>query len=259
MIVDIIIPALNEAEALPYVLEPLIKLTNLHELRLSQMSIRQIIVVDNGSIDETASIAGSFGAHVVHEPRRGYGYACLAGINSLKSSPPDILLFVDADGSDDLNDLDELLAVFHHPLHQEFSNSREHLAHKGDREIALVIGSRPRLATPDALTPLQRFGNALSCFLLKLIFGAKFTDLGPFRAIRWPELMEMNMTDPTYGWTIEMQTKACVLGLSCAERDVHYHPRKAGKSKVSGTISGSFKAGVKILWTIAKAWLNKSV
>ena len=257
LLIDILIPALNEEEALPHVLKPLSHLAQSSPLPKSQMTIRQILVVNNGSVDQTAQVAHSFGAVVINEPRRGYGFACLAGIEAIKTDPPDIVLFVDADGSDDINDLEQLLMVFNHSVDDLFSDPRNRLAVTTSTPVSLVIGSRPHLAAEDALTPLQRFGNALSCFLLKLIFKAQFTDLGPLRAIRWSTLVALNMADQTYGWTVEMQAKACALGFTCAERDVYYYPRKAGRSKISGTLKGSFLAGCKIIWLIAKAWSKR--
>lgn len=262
--IDILIPALNEAEALPFVLEPLRALKgDLQSLSLSGARLRHVVVIDNGSIDQTSTVALSLGADVILEPQRGYGAACLAGIKKISASPPDVVVFLDADGSDDLGDLDPLVALLSHSLNNPPSGDRERLlyptkvnSHSSNKEgeACMVIGSRARFASPGALTPLQLFGNALSCSLLKMIFGARFTDLGPFRAIRWETLMSLEMRDQTYGWTVEMQAKACAQGVLCAERDVTYHPRRAGESKVSGRFSASMRAGVKILWTIGAAW-----
>lgn len=253
-VVDILIPALNEEEALPLTLEPLLKKQNIFSVSESAVQIRQIIVIDNGSSDRTAEVAQKLGVTVIHEAKRGYGYACLAGITTISEDPPQAVLFLDADGSDDVADTDCLLALLQLTTLDDLDPDYERVALKSDLPPALVIGSRPRLAEVEALTSLQRFGNALSCRLLKWIFGAEFTDLGPFRVVRWEALMMMKMSDPTYGWTVEMQAKACALNLTTLERDVRYHPRRAGKSKISGTLKGSFKAGIKILWTIVKAW-----
>lgn len=258
LVVDVVIPALNEAEALPFTLKPLMEFVNGQKaLPRSKAMIRTVVLVDNGSTDHTAEVAQAYGAQVISEPRRGYGQACLAGIAALKVDPPQALLFVDADGSDDLSDLDHLLALLQIQTPSELQDDTERYAIQTDKSPDLVIGSRARLAEANALTPLQRFGNALSCRLLKWFFGAKFTDLGPFRVIRWSALKQIQMVDTNYGWTVEMQAKASVYGLCSLEKDVRYFPRKAGDSKVSGTLKGSFKAGVKILWTIWCSWLSK--
>ena len=258
LIVDVIIPALNEAEALPYTLRPLMDFVNgIVELSRSKARLRKVILVDNGSTDSTIEVAKHWGAHVLIEPRRGYGQACLSGINELKVDPPQAVLFVDADGSDDLSELDDLLALLQVSNPSELQGDSERYAIYNDALPALVIGSRVRFATEGALTALQNFGNALSCRLLRLFFGARFSDLGPFRVIRWSALEQMGMADRNYGWTVEMQAKACVYQLCSLEKDVRYFPRKAGDSKISGTIQGSFKAGIKILWTIWRSWLSK--
>ena len=255
LVVDVIMPALNEADALPFILQPLVDfMKGDRPLTRSTAYIRRVLVVDNGSEDHTAQVARKWGAEVVYESQRGYGYACLAGIRALSKDPPQVVLFIDADGSDDLSDLDDLLALLNVSSQNELTSEFERFALNTNGIPSLVIGSRAKLAEEGALTPLQRFGNALSCRLLKIIFGAKFTDLGPFRAIRWEALMLIHMSDPTYGWTVEMQAKVCAHHLTALERDVHYYPRQAGDSKISGTLKGSVKAGIKILWTIAKAW-----
>ena len=258
LIVDVIIPALNEAESLPYILRPLMDFVNgTVELSRAKAKLRKVILVDNGSTDNTAEVAKSWGVHVLSEPRRGYGQACLSGINALKVDPPQAVLFIDADGSDDLSELDHLLALLQVSSLSELQGDSERYAIYNDTQPALVIGSRVRFATEGALTALQNFGNALSCRLLHLFFGAQFSDLGPFRVIRWSALEQIEMADRNYGWTVEMQAKACIYQLCSLEKDVRYFPRKAGDSKVSGTIQGSFKAGVKILWTIWRSWLSK--
>ena len=264
--VDILIPALNESESLPFVLTPLIKLREEGELKQSKMTLRRIIVVDNGSTDETAKVARDFGVDVVWAQNRGYGSACLAGIEAIRSAPPDVVLFLDADGSDDLSDLDSLLSLLSYKTGETLSKRerlvstaayRKHSNHDDRSTISMVIGSRAQFAKVGTLTPLQRFGNALSCRLLYFIFGSKFSDLGPFRAIRWSALELLEMADKNFGWTVEMQAKACALNLLCAEIDVSYHPRRAGESKISGSIRGSFRAGVKILWVIGQAWWKR--
>lgn len=223
MRIDALIPAWNEAESLPTVLDD-----------LRDRGLRRVVVVDNRSDDGTGAIARAHGADVVWCGRRGYGSACLRGIDHLHADPPDIVVFLDADGADDPGDLDALLA----PIRA------------GRAEM--VIGSRVDGAEPGALTPVQVFGNALSCTLIRGLFGVKFTDLGPFRAITWDALLRLEMADPDFGWTVEMQAKAARRGVRSVEVPVAYRRRIAGQSKVSGTIKGSFRAGTKILWTIGK-------
>jgi len=224
MIVDAIIPALNEEGNMPFVLEG-----------LAGATIRRVIVVDNGSTDGTEQAATACGATVVREPVRGYGRACLAGLRHLALDPPEIVLFLDGDGSDDPASLPGLL----HPLESG--------------QADLVIGSRTLgVAESGALTPVQKFGNTLSVTLIRHLFGVSFTDLGPFRAITWPALNRLEMADEDFGWTVEMQVKAARRGLRCAEVPVHSRRRYSGDSKISGTISGSVKAGVKILYVIGR-------
>ncbi len=197
------------------------------------------MVVDNGSRDRTAEEARRGGATVIAEPRRGYGAACLAGLAHLRANPPDVVAFLDADHSDDPAQLPELLA----PL----------LADRAD----LVIGSRA-LGTrePGALTPVQAFGNRLATLLLRGLFGARFTDLGPFRAVRWGALERLRMRDRDYGWTVEMQARAALAGMRCAEVPVRYRRRRLGRSKVAGTMRGIAGASWKILFTLARVRLG---
>ena len=219
----LIIPALNEARALRQVLED-----------VPPGVFREIIVVDNGSTDNTAKIARSAGARVVVEQRRGYGSACLAGISAL---PPeaDVVVFMDADGSDLPSDAGALIE----PIVQD--------------EADLVIGSRELgTAEPGSLSPHQRLGNRLAVWLVSLLYGRQYTDLGPFRAIRRSALERLGMRDTNFGWTIEMQVKAVQRGLRIAEAPVAYRKRQAGQSKISGSLLGSAAAGAKILWTVAK-------
>lgn len=223
MRIDALIPAWNEAESLPTVLAG-----------LRDRGLRRVVVVDNRSDDGTAAVARAHGAEVVWCGRRGYGSACLRGIDHLHADPPDVVVFLDADGADDPADLEALLA----PIR----------AGRAD----MVIGSRVEGAERGALTPVQVFGNALSCTLIRVFFGETFTDLGPFRAITWEALQRLEMADPDFGWTVEMQAKAARRGLRSAEVPVAYRRRVAGQSKVSGTIKGSFRAGTKILWTIGR-------
>lgn len=238
--VAVIMPALDEADAIRGTLEELLAITVPSGGPGSALSgppavaIRQLIVVDNGSRDSTADVARELGAVVVSEPRRGYGHACLAGIATLL---PEIttVVFLDADGSDDPRDLPRLL---------------DPIA-RGDAEMVLasrVMGQREA----GALSRHQQFGNALATTLMRIIVGARYTDLGPFRAIRRQALQRLKMRDTNYGWTIEMQIKAQREGLRVLEIPVNYRKRRAGKSKISGSLPGSVLAGGKILWTIAR-------
>jgi len=225
--VAVVIPALNEERPLKQVLAG-----------LGPPGSRRVIVVDNGSTDGTAAVARAAGATVVREPRRGYGAACQAGLAYLKSSPPALVAFLDADASDDPEQLDEILA----PI----------LAGRAD----LVIGSRVLgEREPGALTALQVLGNRLAVALLRVLFGVRATDLGPFRAIRWPALERLGMRDRDYGWTVEMQARAARHGLRVVEVPVRYR-RRVGRSKISGTVRGALGAGWKILFTIARVRLG---
>ena len=230
--VDVVIPALNEAQALPGVL------AGLRAAHTPGFALRTIVVADNGSTDGTAGVARAGGARVVAAPRRGYGSACLAALAALRAAPPAIVVFIDADGSDDPSQLPEVVA----PL----------LA-----GADLVIGSRALgEREAGALTPVQAFGNALAAFLMRALYGARFTDLGPFRAIRWEALERLRMRDRDYGWTVEMQTRALRARLACVEVPVRYRRRAAGRSKVAGTVRGVFGAGWKILFTIGRVRLG---
>lgn len=229
MVVDALIPALNEEDSLPAVLAELAE----------RPELRRVVVADNGSTDATWSVIAGGGAEPVWAGLRGYGNACLAGLRHLAADPPEVVVFLDADGADDLRDLPSVLG----PIARG--------------EADLVIGSRARgEAEAGALTPVQRFGNSLSCALIWHLFGVPFTDLGPFRAIRWAALERLEMADRNFGWTVEMQAKAARRDLRCAEVPVRYRVRQAGQSKVSGTVAGSVKAGVKILWTIGRERLR---
>ncbi len=225
--VAVIIPALNEAAAIGDVIA-----------RIDRKLADWVVVGDNGSTDDTAAVARAAGALVVREDRRGYGSACLKAITLVPKA--DILVFLDADGGDDPSDLPLLLAAL--------------LARGTD----IVIGSRlAGRAEPGSLTCVQRFGNTLTCGLVRLFWGARFTDLGPFRAIRRPVYETLQMADPDYGWTIEMQVKAAQRGLKVVEVPVSYRKRQAGQSKVSGTIIGSWRAGSRILGYVFAAKANE--
>ncbi len=225
MITDVIIPAYNEEDAIANVVNAL----PLHLLR-------EIIVVNNNSSDATTEHARASGATVLQETRQGYGYACLKGIEYLiaKPIPPDIVLFIDADFSD----YPEEAAAILTPIIN------------GNAD--LVIGSRA-LGNKEkgSMTIPQIFGNWLATNLLRLIYKVRFTDLGPFRAIKFDQLVALNMQDKTYGWTVEMQLKAAKHKLRCMEVPVPYRKR-IGVSKISGTVKGTLLAGYKILYTIFK-------
>jgi len=198
--------------------------------------VSEVIVVNNASTDRTETVATALGATVLNEPQKGYGNACLKGIDYLanQETKPDVVVFLDADYSD-------------YP--QELTKLVEPIA-TGDQD--LVIGSRALGERQSgSMTIPQVFGNWLATNLLKLLYGAKFTDLGPFRAIRYNSLMELDMRDKTYGWTVEMQLKAVKSNLKYMEVPVKYRVR-TGKSKISGTVKGTIMAGYKILWTIFK-------
>ncbi|MEO1723609.1 MAG: glycosyltransferase family 2 protein [Pseudomonadota bacterium] len=218
--VTVIIPALNEEASIARVID------------LIPNWVDRVIVADNGSTDSTARLAEDAGAEIVAAPRRGYGSACLAGIDA--AGPTDVMVFLDGDLADDPTGMSALVE----PI--------------VDGRAELVIGSRTLgIAETGALTFAQRFGNRLACTLLRIIWGARFTDLGPFRAIECAALRRLAMQDPDYGWTVEMQIKAARHGLVCLEVPVPYR-RRVGRSKISGTIRGTLAAGAKILWIIAK-------
>jgi len=218
--IAIVMPAHDDAEALPQVLA-----------EIPRDFAPRIVVVVNASTDGTGDVARQHGVDVVYEARPGYGSACLAGIGHLAGAPPDILVILDADYSDYPEDLPLLLA----PI----------LAGEAD----LVCGSRVERAEPGALGPHVRFGNALATGLIRLLFGYRYRDMGPFRAIRWEALRQLDMRDPAYGWNAEMQVKALQRGLAVAEVQVRYRTR-VGRSKISGTVRGTIGAGVGILLMI---------
>jgi len=224
--IAVIIPALDEQEALPHVLRD-----------IPRPPVGRVVVADNGSRDGTARVAVEHGAEVVHQPERGYGAACLKAMAHLAVDPPDIVVFLDGDYSDRPDELGSLID----PI----------LA--GDADM--VIGSRARgRQERGALSPQQRAGNAIACRALRLLYGVRYTDLGPFRAIRWETLQSLHMRDRNYGWTVEMQIKAARRGVAYREVPVSYRQR-IGVSKVSGTVRGSLSAGAKILWLLGRyAW-----
>jgi glycosyltransferase involved in cell wall biosynthesis len=222
--INVIIPAYNEADSIANVINDIPEIVD------------EIIVVSNNSTDDTEVNAISAGATVLTENRKGYGYACLKGMDyvATKTKKPDIIVFLDGDYSDYPEELTKIVA----PIINE--------------DIDFVIGARvKRLREAGSMTVPQIFGNWLATFLMKLMFGSKFTDLGPFRAIRYNKLLELEMEDKTYGWTVEMQLKALKQKLTYIEIPVNYRNR-IGVSKVSGTVKGAIFAGVKILGWIFK-------
>lgn len=218
----VIIPAFNEAKSIDKVLAEIPKF------------VREAVVVNNNSSDETSKVAAANGATVLDEPRQGYGYACLKGIAYAETKRPDIIVFLDADYSDYPAEMKNLVQ----PIIQE--------------NYDMVIGSRA-LGNKEAgsMTPQQIFGNWLATTLIQWIYNVTYTDLGPFRAIKFDKLLALNMQDTTYGWTVEMQLKAAKLGLKTTEVPVNYRQR-IGHSKVSGTLKGTVMAGYKILGWIFK-------
>ncbi|MDP3940249.1 MAG: glycosyltransferase family 2 protein [Deltaproteobacteria bacterium] len=218
--VSVIIPVLNERESIGLVLRD-----------LPGDIVEQVIVVDNGSADDSAVVAERAGARVVRQPRRGYGAACLAGIDALDPRT-DVIVFLDGDYSDFPEELEDLVR----PVLQG--------------EADLVIGSRViKSASRRALLPQAYWGNKLATFLIQIFWKFNYTDLGPFRAIRRSSFDALGMRDATFGWTVEMQIKALRKGLRVKEVPVSYRKR-IGQSKISGTVGGSLRAGAKIVMTI---------
>jgi glycosyltransferase involved in cell wall biosynthesis len=225
--IAVIIPAWNEEGSIGRVIDDLPK---------DLISVSGIVVADNNSTDYTADVARKFGATVVPAPRQGYGSACLAAIAHIESLPvdqlPEVIVFIDADYSDH----PEQLPLLVDPILRG--------------EADFVIGSRMLKPQPKgALLPQAVFGNKLACFLIRLLFGQRYSDLGPFRAIRFGALRQLQMHDENFGWTVEMQIKAARHKLRIREVGVDYRPR-IGYSKITGTISGTMRAGYKILLTI---------
>ncbi len=224
-IIDVIIPVYNEADSISKVIA-----------EIPAHLVRHIIVCNNGSTDGTADIALKAGAKVVHQPIKGYGNACLKGMEYVSTLEilPDIIVFVDGDYSD----YPEEMSLLIEPILKN--------------EVDMVIGSRALGSMESgAMMPQQIFGNWLATTLIKFIYNYEFTDLGPFRSIRYDKLMSMEMADKTFGWTVEMQVKAAKMNMKTMEVPVRYRKR-IGKSKVSGTVKGTILAGHKILWTIFK-------
>ena len=226
--VTVIIPAYNEEGSIAKVIKEIPSLVN------------EIIVVNNCSTDRTATVAATAGATVLDENRMGYGYACLKGIEhaARQQSPPEVVVFLDGDFSDYPVELIKIIA----PIQ--------------NNEVEFVVGARVKeLREEGSMTPQQIFGNWLACFLMKGLFNSTFTDLGPFRAIKWETLQSLKMSDKTYGWTVEMQLKVLRQKISYQEIPVSYKKR-IGVSKVSGTIKGTIFAGAKIIGWIFKHYIS---
>ncbi len=224
-IIDVVIPAFNEADAIGEVIR-----------EIPQNLVRHVIVVDNNSTDQTANFASEAGAKVVSESEQGYGAACLRGLAELRSLDvqPEVVVFIDADHSDYPEEMVDLI--------QPISEGR----------AELVIGSRALgQREKGAMMPQQIFGNWLATTMMKMIYGAHFTDLGPFRAITWRALEEIGMEDRNFGWTVEMQVKVLKKKISYTEVPVRYRKR-IGVSKITGTVKGTIMAGYKIITTILK-------
>lgn len=223
------IPARNEEASLPLVLGA-----------IPRPPVRRVVVADNNSTDGTAQAARDGRAVVVEAPRTGYGSACLAALDYLRRyDPPEVVVFLDADYSD-------------HP--EELPSLVEPIV---SRRADLVIGSRVLgEREPGALLPQARMGNWVACLLIRLLYRHRYTDLGPFRAIRWRALEDLEMKDPDFGWTAEMQVKALRRGLRVVEVPVSYR-RRVGASKITGTVKGTILAGYKILWTVLRYSVRK--
>jgi glycosyltransferase involved in cell wall biosynthesis len=219
----VLIPVYNEERSISKVIQD-----------IPRSAVTEIVIIDNGSTDQSVAVALSHRVTVLHEPERGYGAACLTGIEYANNKiKPDIIVFLDGDYSDYPEDMTKLIMKF-------------------DAGYDFVLGSRVQgIDKYDAhLAPHSRLGNKCAAYLLKILFGGNYTDLGPFRAIRTDELNKLDMQDRNYGWTIEMQIKALRNNLRITEIPVRYRQRYAGKSKVTGSIWGSLKASIKIIYTI---------
>jgi glycosyltransferase involved in cell wall biosynthesis len=218
--VSVVIPVFNERDSLPLVVGD-----------IPAGVASEIVVVDNASTDGTNLVAQRLPVRLIREERRGYGSACLAGVAAIRPDPPEVLVFLDGDYSDHPEEMPLLLRAI-------------------EQGADLVIGSRALgRAEAGALLPQARFGNRLACWLIRLLYGHRYTDLGPFRAVRWSAYERLGMEDTNFGWTCEMQVKALRKGLKVAEVPVSYR-RRVGVSKITGTVSGTLRAGYKILLTI---------
>jgi glycosyltransferase involved in cell wall biosynthesis len=224
MRVDVVIPAFNEEDSLPLVLSA-----------IPIDSVERVVVVDNASTDRTAEVARAKGATVIYEPHPGYGSACLAGLAWLREhGPPEVVVFLDGDYSDYPEEMPQLLEPIRTGLAQLVIGSR-------------TLGSRER----GALLPQARLGNWIACTMIHWLYGHRYTDLGPFRAITWEGLESVQMRDTNFGWTAEMQVKSLRKGLAVTEVPVSYR-RRIGVSKITGTLHGTIMAGYKILTTVMR-------
>lgn len=230
--VYVVIPALDEESSLPLVLA---------DLSALPLPLAEVVVVDNGSRDGTALVAGRAGATVLREEQRGYGAACLRAIAHVADREPSrtshevVVAFLDADYSDYPEDLEALL----HPIREG--------------RAQFVLGSRLLDRSARAAVPLpSRVGNRLAAFAIRTLYGVRFTDLGPFRAIALPALLDLEMRDRTWGWTLEMQLRACQRRLAIVEIPVRYRPRHGGRSKISGSLWGGVRAAARILWVFGR-------
>jgi glycosyltransferase involved in cell wall biosynthesis len=227
--ISVIIPVYNEADSIEKVLKD-----------IPQSLVHEVVIVDNGSSDQSSEIAERCGATVLKEPRKGYGAACLKGIAYLKEkNATDILVFLDGDYSD-------------------YPEEMESLINKINEGYDFVLGSRI-LGVKQynaMLQPHSIFGNKVAAFMLTWLFGGNYTDLGPFRAIKFDKLVQLNMSDPNYGWTMEMQIKALRHKLKVVEIAVHYRERYGGISKVTGSLAGSLKALLKITYVVILYFLR---
>jgi glycosyltransferase involved in cell wall biosynthesis len=217
--IAVVIPALNEAGNSPHVLGDI-------------PAGVTTIVVDNGSTDDTAQVAAECGAVVLHERQKGYGSAVQAGLRYLEHHPHDIVVILDADHADDPS----LMPRLTDPIAND--------------EADFVLANRTLTADSGALEPAQRAGNWLATRLMKLATGYRYQDMGPFRAMRWSSLQALRMEDPTWGWNVEMQMKAVHHGLRSREVSLPYRKRRSGRSKISGSVRGTVKAGSRILWAV---------
>ena len=225
--IKVIIPAYNEQDSIGLVVRDIPRIVD------------EVIVVNNNSSDDTVKVARAAGATVLSEKRGGYGYACLKGIDYIKGleTKPDIVVFLDGDYSDYPEELIQIIA----PIQNGTAD--------------FVLGARVKeLRAQGSMTPQQVFGNWLACFLMKILYKSTFTDLGPFRGILWETLVDLNMSDKTYGWTVEMQLKVLQKAISYQEIKVNYRER-IGVSKVSGTVKGTIFAGIKIIGWIFKHYI----
>lgn len=229
-LIKVIIPAYNEAASIAKVIKAIPDF------------VTEVIVVDNRSTDGTGKVAELADATVISQPKAGYGNACLKGLEylSLQKTPPEIVVFIDGDYSDYAEDMADIVR----PIIKD--------------DIDFVVGARvANLREKNAMTPQQLWGNKLATSLMRIIYGSEFTDLGPFRAIKYEKLLALEMSDTTYGWTVEMQLKALKKKLTYKEVPVRYRNR-IGHSKISGTLKGTIMAGIKIIGWIFKYSLQKN-